>query len=82
MIDGAKEQWALENKMRAGDVADEAAVNAYFKGGARRIAERRDLHLRHRGPESELLDSGALVVSEAEPARTQSSQSEDSKGWG
>ena len=33
-IDGAKEQWALENKKSAGASVDEAAVNSYMKGGA------------------------------------------------
>jgi len=32
-IDGAKEQWALENKKSAGSALDEAAVNSYIKGG-------------------------------------------------
>ena len=33
-IDGAKEQWALENKKSGGTAIDEAAVNSYIKGGA------------------------------------------------
>jgi prepilin-type N-terminal cleavage/methylation domain-containing protein len=33
-IDGAKEQWALESKQSQGAAVDEAAVNAYIKGGA------------------------------------------------
>lgn len=33
-IDGAKEQWALENKKASGDAIVEADVNAYIKGGA------------------------------------------------
>lgn len=35
-IDGAKERWGLENKMKAGSdtTADLAAINAYIKGGA------------------------------------------------
>jgi prepilin-type N-terminal cleavage/methylation domain-containing protein len=33
-IDGAKEQWALENKKSAGSAIDEPAVNSYIKGGA------------------------------------------------
>lgn len=33
-IDGAKEQWALENKKSAGSATDDTAVNAYIKGGA------------------------------------------------
>src|ERR1043166_6549731 len=33
-IDGAKEQWALENKKSAGSTTDDAAVNGYIKGGA------------------------------------------------
>jgi hypothetical protein len=36
MIDGAKEQWALENKRSAGDAVDETAVNRYIKGGGPR----------------------------------------------
>jgi prepilin-type N-terminal cleavage/methylation domain-containing protein len=32
-IDGAKEQWALENKKSAGSAVDTAAVAAYIKGG-------------------------------------------------
>ena len=30
-IDGAKEQWALENKKTQGDATDDTAVNAYLK---------------------------------------------------
>lgn len=30
-IDGAKEQWALENKKTQGDAADTTAINAYLK---------------------------------------------------
>jgi prepilin-type N-terminal cleavage/methylation domain-containing protein len=30
-IDGAKEQWALENKKTQGDAVDSTAVNAYLK---------------------------------------------------
>ena len=33
-IDGAKEQWALENKKSAGTAIDEPQVNSYIKGGA------------------------------------------------
>jgi len=33
-IDGAKEQWALENKMSAGATEDDTAINTYIKGGA------------------------------------------------
>lgn len=33
-IDGAKEQWALENKKKSGDEIVEADVNGYIKGGA------------------------------------------------
>jgi prepilin-type N-terminal cleavage/methylation domain-containing protein len=33
-IDGAKEQWGLENKKSAGTAAVESEVNAYIKGGA------------------------------------------------
>src|SRR5690349_8105969 len=33
-IDGAKEQWALENKKSAGTASDSAGVNAYIKGSA------------------------------------------------
>jgi len=33
-IDGAKEQWAIETKKSAGSATDNAAVNAYIKGGA------------------------------------------------
>ena len=33
-IDGAKEQWALENKKSAGSATDSAGVEAYIKGGA------------------------------------------------
>ena len=33
-IDGAKEQWALENKKSAGTATDDAGVNAYIKGGS------------------------------------------------
>jgi len=33
-IDGAKEQWALENKKKSGDAIVEADVNDYIKGGA------------------------------------------------
>lgn len=33
-IDGAKEQWALENKKTTGDTADTTAVNAYLKNSA------------------------------------------------
>ena len=33
-IDGAKEQWALENKMTNGAPVVVAEVNAYIKGGA------------------------------------------------
>lgn len=35
-IDGAKEQWALENKQKAGASTDsaKAAIEAYIKGGA------------------------------------------------
>jgi prepilin-type N-terminal cleavage/methylation domain-containing protein len=32
-IDGAKEQWALENKKSAGTAVDTAGVAAYIKGG-------------------------------------------------
>jgi prepilin-type N-terminal cleavage/methylation domain-containing protein len=30
-IDGAKEQWALENRKTQGDATDDTAVNAYLK---------------------------------------------------
>ncbi|MBM3882644.1 MAG: prepilin-type N-terminal cleavage/methylation domain-containing protein [Verrucomicrobia bacterium] len=30
-VDGAKEQWALENKKTTGDTTDTTAVNAYLK---------------------------------------------------
>ena len=33
MIDGAKEQWAIENKKGPADPVDEAQVNSYIKGG-------------------------------------------------
>ncbi len=33
-IDGAKEQWALENKKASGDAIVDAEVNAYIKGNA------------------------------------------------
>ena len=33
-IDGAKEQWALENKKSSGSTTDDTAVNTYIKGGA------------------------------------------------
>ncbi len=33
-IDGAKEQWALENKKSAGSASVAAEVEAYIKGGA------------------------------------------------
>jgi prepilin-type N-terminal cleavage/methylation domain-containing protein len=33
-IDGAKEQWALENKKSAGSAVDTSGVAAYIKGGA------------------------------------------------
>ena len=33
-IDGAKEQWALENKKGSGAVIDKAEVDSYIKGGA------------------------------------------------
>ncbi|HTG45727.1 MAG TPA: prepilin-type N-terminal cleavage/methylation domain-containing protein [Verrucomicrobiae bacterium] len=33
-IDGAKEQWALENKKSAGSLTDNTAVNNYIKAGA------------------------------------------------
>ena len=33
-IDGAKEQWALENKKSAGSTTVDAEVNAYIKGAA------------------------------------------------
>lgn len=33
-IDGAKEQWALENKKSSGTAADSTGINAYIKGGA------------------------------------------------
>jgi prepilin-type N-terminal cleavage/methylation domain-containing protein len=33
-IDGAKEQWALENKKNQGDAVVTADVNLYIKGGA------------------------------------------------
>ena len=33
-IDGAKEQWALENKKSSGSTTDNTAVNTYIKGGA------------------------------------------------
>jgi prepilin-type N-terminal cleavage/methylation domain-containing protein len=39
-IDGAKEQWALENKKKSGDTvaaADETEINKYIKGNARPI---------------------------------------------
>jgi prepilin-type N-terminal cleavage/methylation domain-containing protein len=32
-IDGAKEQWALENKKSAGSAVDTSGVAAYIKGG-------------------------------------------------
>ena len=32
-IDGAKEQWALENKATTGATPTEALINAYIKGG-------------------------------------------------
>ena len=32
-IDGAKEQWALENKKSAGSTTDTSAVVVYIKGG-------------------------------------------------
>lgn len=31
-IDGAKEQWALENKKKSGDATVDSEVNAYIKG--------------------------------------------------
>jgi prepilin-type N-terminal cleavage/methylation domain-containing protein len=33
-IDGAKEQWALENKKSAGAATTDSEVNGYIKGGA------------------------------------------------
>jgi type II secretory pathway pseudopilin PulG len=33
-IDGAKEQWALENKKAEGDAVVDADINLYIKGGA------------------------------------------------
>ena len=33
-IDGAKEQWALENKKNTGSTASPASINAYIKNGA------------------------------------------------
>jgi prepilin-type N-terminal cleavage/methylation domain-containing protein len=33
-VDGAKEQWALENKKSSGSTTDDTAVNTYIKGGA------------------------------------------------
>src|ERR1700693_5056131 len=33
-IDGAKEQWAMENKKTTGDVTDATAVNTYLKNSA------------------------------------------------
>jgi prepilin-type N-terminal cleavage/methylation domain-containing protein len=33
-IDGAKEQWALENKKAEGDAVVDADIDAYIKGGA------------------------------------------------
>src|SRR5436305_8629914 len=33
-IDGAKEQWALENKKSSGTTVVESEVNSYIKGGA------------------------------------------------
>ncbi len=33
-IDGAKEQWALENKKSSGTATVDTEVNAYIKGGA------------------------------------------------
>jgi prepilin-type N-terminal cleavage/methylation domain-containing protein len=33
-VDGAKEQWALENKKSAGTAVVDAEVNGYIKGGA------------------------------------------------
>ncbi|MBI4326028.1 MAG: type II secretion system protein [Chloroflexi bacterium] len=33
-IDGAKEQWALENKKSAGSATTASEVDAYIKGGA------------------------------------------------
>ncbi len=33
-IDGAKEQWALENKMSSGSTDDDTAIDTYMKGGA------------------------------------------------
>lgn len=33
-IDGAKEQWALENKKSAGATTTDTEVDAYIKGGA------------------------------------------------
>src|SRR5437762_6050386 len=33
-IDGAKEQWALENKKSAGSATTDADVNSYIKSGA------------------------------------------------
>ncbi|HEY6225868.1 MAG TPA: prepilin-type N-terminal cleavage/methylation domain-containing protein [Verrucomicrobiae bacterium] len=32
MIDGAKEQWAIENKKSAADAVDETQINGYIKG--------------------------------------------------
>jgi len=34
MVDGAKEQWALENNKDDGDAITAGEVNAYIKGGA------------------------------------------------
>jgi prepilin-type N-terminal cleavage/methylation domain-containing protein len=33
-IDGAKEQWALENKKSAGSATTDSEVNSFLKGGA------------------------------------------------
>ena len=33
-IDGAKEQWAMENKKTTGDTTDATAVNSYLKNSA------------------------------------------------
>ena len=33
-IDGAVQQWALENKKSSGSTTDDTAVNTYIKGGA------------------------------------------------
>jgi prepilin-type N-terminal cleavage/methylation domain-containing protein len=33
-IDGAKEQWALEQRKTTGDAIDQGQVNAYLKGNA------------------------------------------------